>query len=196
MTALLARLDVDRVHWIGTSMGGFLGMLLAAQAGTPLRSLLVNDVGPFIPKAALQRIADYVGLDNRFSSLEAVERHMRKVHAPFGPLTDRDWYEMARHGHRRLPDGSYGLAYDPTIVNNVRERIEDVDLWPVWDRIACPVLALRGAESDLLKAETAREMTQRGPQAKLVELPGIGHAPALMSGDQIDLVEDWLRNQA
>lgn len=195
-TALLARLDVTQVHWIGTSMGGFLGMLLAAQAGTPLRSLLVNDVGPFIPKAALQRIADYVGLDNRFSSIEAIERHMRKVHAPFGPLTDRDWYEMARNGHRRLPDGSYGLAYDPTIVNNVRERIEDVELWPIWDRIACPVLALRGAESDLLKPETAREMTQRGPKARLVELPGIGHAPALMAGDQIDLVEDWLRNQA
>lgn len=196
MTALIARLDVDRVHWIGTSMGGFLGMLLAAQAGTPLRSLLVNDVGPFIPKAALQRIADYVGLDNRFSSLAAVERHLRKVHAPFGPLTDSDWYEMARHGHRRLADESYALAYDPAIVNNVKERIADVDIWPVWDKVACPTLVLRGAESDLLTAETAREMTERGPRARLVELAGIGHAPALMSADQLDLVEDWLRQQA
>jgi pimeloyl-ACP methyl ester carboxylesterase len=196
MTALIARLDVDRVHWIGTSMGGFLGMLLAAQAGTPLRSLLVNDVGPFIPKAALQRIADYVGLDNRFSSLAAVERHLRKVHAPFGPLTDSDWYEMARHGHRHLSDGSYALAYDPAIVNNVKERIADVDIWPVWDKVACPTLVLRGAESDLLKAETAQEMTERGPKARLVDLAGIGHAPALMSADQLDLVEDWLRQQA
>ncbi len=196
MTALIARLDVDRVHWIGTSMGGFLGMLLAAQAGTPLRSLLVNDVGPFIPKAALQRIADYVGLDNRFSSLAAVERHLRKVHAPFGPLTDSDWYEMARHGHRHLSDGSYALAYDPAIVNNVKERIADVDIWPVWDKVACPTLVLRGAESDLLKAQTAQEMTERGPKARLVDLAGIGHAPALMSADQLDLVEDWLRQQA
>lgn len=195
MTALLARLDVERVHWIGTSMGGLLGMLMAAQAGAPIRSLLMNDVGPFIPKLALQRIADYVGLDNRFSSLEAVERHLRKVHAPFGPLSDRDWAEMARHGHRRLPDGSYALAYDPAIVNNVKARIEDVDLWALWDRIACPVLVLRGSESDLLKAETAQEMTRRGPKARLVELPGIGHAPALMAEDQLDLIEDWLRQQ-
>lgn len=196
MAALIARLDVDAVHWIGTSMGGFLGMLLAGQPGTPIRSLVVNDVGPFIPKAALQRIADYVGLDNRFSSLEAVERHLRKVHAPFGPLTDRDWYEMARNGHRRLPDGSYALAYDPAIVNNVKKNVADVDLWPVWECITCPVLTLRGAESDLLTADTAREMTLRGPGARLVEFPGIGHAPALMSGDQLDLVEDWLRQQA
>ena len=194
-TALIARLDLDRVHWIGTSMGGFLGMLLAAQAGTPLRSLLVNDVGPFIPKAALQRIADYVGLDNRFSTLEGVERHMRKVHAPFGPLTDRDWYEMARHGHRHLPDGTYALAYDPAIVDNVKKNVADVDLWPVWDRIACPTLVLRGAESDLLPADTAKAMTERGPKARLVELPGIGHAPALMAADQLDLVEAWLREQ-
>lgn len=196
MVALLARLDVDGVHWVGTSMGGMLGMLLAAQPGSPVKSLLLNDVGPFIPKAALQRIADYVGLDNRFSSLEAVERHLRKVHAPFGPLTDRDWYEMARCGHRHLPDGTYALAYDPAIVNNVKTRIEDVDLWPVWDRIACPTLVLRGTESDLLKAETAQEMTGRGPKARLVEISGIGHAPALMAADQIDLVEDWLRDQA
>ncbi len=196
MTALIARLGVESLHWIGTSMGGLLGMLLASQPGTPIRSLLVNDVGPAIPKAALQRIADYVGLDNRFSSLEAVERHLRKVHAPFGPLTDRDWYEMARLGHRRLPDGSYALAYDPAIVENVKKNVADVDLWPVWECITCPVLALRGAESDLLTAETAKAMTLRGPGARLVEFPGIGHAPALMAADQLDLVEDWLRQQA
>lgn len=196
MAALFSRLDVEGVHWIGTSMGGMLGMLLAAQAGSPITSLLLNDVGPFIPKAALQRIADYVGLDNRFSSLEAVERHLRKVHAPFGPLTDFDWEEMAWHGHRRLPDGSFALAYDPAIVNNVKLRIEDVDLWPVWDRISCPTLVLRGAESDLLTSATAQEMTVRGPKARLVELPGIGHAPALMAEDQIDLIETWLREQA
>jgi pimeloyl-ACP methyl ester carboxylesterase len=169
-----------------------IGLFLAAQVGTPIRSLLMNDVGPFIPKFALQRIADYVGLDNRFSSLEAVERHMRKVHAPFGPLTDADWSEMAQHGHRRRDDGSYGLAYDPGIIDNVKKGVADVDLWMFWDRIKCPAFVLRGADSDLLSAETVLQMGERGPKAKAATLPGIGHAPALMAEDQIALIESWL----
>jgi pimeloyl-ACP methyl ester carboxylesterase len=196
MVALIARLDVEKVDWIGTSMGGLIGLFLASQEATPIRSLFMNDVGPFIPKSALQRIADYVGLDNRFSSLEAVERHMRKVHAPFGPLTDADWQEMARHGHRRLPDGSYGLAYDPRIVDNVKKGVADVDLWAFWDKVKCPTFVLRGADSDLLSADTVLRMGERGPKAKSATLPGIGHAPALMAADQISLIEDWLRDQA
>lgn len=195
MVALIARLDVEKVDWIGTSMGGLIGLFLASQEGAPIRSLFMNDVGPFIPKPALQRIADYVGLDNRFSSLEAVERHMRKVHAPFGPLTDADWQEMAKHGHRRLPDGSYALAYDPRIVDNVKKGVAEVDLWAFWDRIKCPTFVLRGAESDLLSADTARQMGERGPKAQSRALAGIGHAPALMAADQIVLIEDWLRDQ-
>jgi pimeloyl-ACP methyl ester carboxylesterase len=194
--ALIARLDVEAFDWIGTSMGGLIGLFLAAQEATPIRSLFMNDVGPFIPKSALQRIADYVGLDNRFSSLEAVERHMRKVHAPFGPLTDDDWREMARHGHRRLPDGSYALAYDPRIVDNVKKGVADVDLWAFWDKIKVPTFVLRGAESDLLSAETTRQMGERGPMARSAEIAGVGHAPALMAADQIGMIEDWLRDQA
>jgi len=152
----------------------------------------VNDVGPIIPKAALQRIADYVGLDNRFSSLEALERNMRKVHAPFGPLTDEQWAHLVRYGHRQLPDGTYGLAYDPAIAENVKKGVADVDLWAIWDRIAIPTLVFRGADSDLLLAETAQEMTQRGPRASIVEFSGIGHAPALMAEDQIAQLESWL----
>jgi pimeloyl-ACP methyl ester carboxylesterase len=195
MTALIARLEVERVHWIGTSMGGLIGMFLAAMPETPLASLFMNDVGPVIPKAALQRISDYVGLENRFSSLEAFERNMRKVHAPFGPLTDEEWAHLVRHGHRRLPDGSYGLAYDPAIAENVKKGVADVDLWAFWDRIAVPTLVFRGAESDLLSAATAREMTERGPRARVVAFPGIGHAPALMADDQIAAIESWLAEQ-
>lgn len=195
MNALIARLDVERVHWIGTSMGGLIGMFLAATPNTPLASLFMNDVGPIIPKAALQRIADYVGLENRFSSLEAFERNIRKVHAPFGPLTDAQWAHLVRYSHSRYPDGAYGMAYDPAIVDNVRKGVADVDLWAFWDRITIPTLLFRGAESDLLSAETAEEMTQRGPRARLVELSGIGHAPALMAEDQIALIESWLVEQ-
>jgi len=196
MNALIARLDVERVHWIGTSMGGLIGMFMAAAANPPMASLFMNDVGPIIPKAALQRISDYVGLENRFSSLEAFERNMRKVHAPFGPLTDDEWAHLVRHGHRKLSDGTYGLAYDPAIAENVKKGVAEVDLWAMWDRIAVPALVFRGAESDLLSAATAQAMTERGPRARIVELPGIGHAPALMAEDQIALIESWLAERS
>jgi pimeloyl-ACP methyl ester carboxylesterase len=162
---------------------------------TPLASLLMNDVGPIIPKAALQRIADYVGLDNRFSSLEALERNIRKVHAPFGPLTDEQWAHLVRYGHRRLADGTFGLAYDPAIAENVKKGVADVDLWNFWDRIAVPTLVFRGADSDLLVAATAQAMAQRGPRAQTVEFAGIGHAPALMAEDQMAQIESWLAAQ-
>jgi pimeloyl-ACP methyl ester carboxylesterase len=192
MAALIARLGADEVDWIGTSMGGVIGMTLAAQRDTPIRRLVVNDVGPFVPRTALARIADYVGLDNRFSSLDAIETHMRKVHAPFGPLTDAQWRHLVAHGSRKRPDGTFGLAYDPAISNNVRLAVRDWDFWPVWDRIPLPTLLLRGAQSDLLLAETAEEMTMRGPKAKLVTWEGMGHAPALMDKAQIGVIADWL----
>ncbi len=192
MTVLIARLQATAVDWIGTSMGGLIGMLLAALPNSPIRRLVMNDVGPFISKAALQRIADYVGLDYRFSSLDALERHLRKIHAPFGPLSDAQWQQMTQHSHRLLPDGNYGLAYDPHIAENVKVAIADVDLWAIWDRITCPVLVLRGAESDILSVDTAQEMTERGPRAELVTFEGIGHAPALMEPDQIDGLRAWL----
>jgi len=192
MNALIARLDLAELDWVGTSMGGLIGMTLASQANTPIRRLVINDVGPFVPKTALLRISDYVGLDNRFSSLAAVETHLRKVLAPFGALTDAQWQHLVAHGHRQRPDGTFGLAYDPAIAVNVKMAVQDWDLWPIWDRIAVPTLVLRGADSDLLLPQTAEEMTQRGPRARLVTWAGMGHAPALMAPDQIGLIEEWL----
>jgi pimeloyl-ACP methyl ester carboxylesterase len=195
MNALLARLDVERVHWIGTSMGGLVGMLLAALPGAPIASLLLNDVGPFIPAAALRRIADYM-VDTRFSSSQELERHLRTVLAPFGPLADEEWSLLARHGHRVLPDGALALAYDPAIAVNVKKSVADVDLWPLWDKVSCPTLVLRGADSDLLSAQTALEMQRRGPRARVVTFPGVGHAPALMAEDQLEVVAEWLSTRA
>ena len=192
MNALIARLDVSELAWIGTSMGGLIGMTLAAQPETPIRRLVMNDVGPFVPKAALQRIADYVGLDNRFSSLAGVETHLRKILAPFGQLTDAQWDHLVRHGHRQRSDGTFGLAYDPAIASNVKAAVQDWDLWPLWDGISIPTLLLRGADSDLLLPEVATEMTKRGPLPKLVTWQDIGHAPALMAAYQICVVKEWL----
>ncbi|HVO03253.1 MAG TPA: alpha/beta hydrolase [Candidatus Cybelea sp.] len=195
MTALIARLGVPQVDWIGTSMGGLIGMFLAASPNSPIRSLVINDVGPVVPRAAMQRIADYVGLDPRFDSLDALEAYLRKVHAPFGPLTDAQWAHLARHSHRFLADGSYGLAYDPGIAINARLGVRDWDFWASWDRVTCPALIVRGQESDLLEPEVAEAMTVRGPKAELIEFPGVGHAPSLMADDQIERVSQWLARQ-
>jgi pimeloyl-ACP methyl ester carboxylesterase len=196
MTALIARLDVGEVDWIGTSMGGLIGMSLAALPNSPIRRLVLNDIGPVISKASLQRISDYVGLDYRFSSTDALEKHLRKIHAPFGPLTDAQWAHMAQHSQRQADGGNLGLAYDPAIVENVKRAVADVHIWSLWDQIKCPVLVLRGADSDILSAETAQEMTERGPKAQLITFAGIGHAPALMARDQIDIVSGWLSKTA
>lgn len=191
--ALVARLGVADVDWLGTSMGGLIGMFAAAQANTPIRRLIMNDIGPIVPKSALQRLAGYVGKYPRFANLDDLENHLRQIYAPFGRLADSDWRHMALQGYRRLEGGGYGLAYDPAIAKPFEAAdLKDIDLWSVWDSVRCPVLVLRGAESDLLRPDTAKEMAGRGPKAKLLELPGIGHAPALMSDDQIAMVREWL----
>jgi pimeloyl-ACP methyl ester carboxylesterase len=192
MTALIARLGVDRVDWVGTSMGGLIGMMLAAQPGSPIRRLVVNDVGPYLPEPALRRIAAYIGEIPRFPDVAAAETHFRAVHAPFGPLSDAQWRHLTVHGIRPMAEGGWRPHYDPKIGDNVRLAASPIDLWSTWDRIGCPVLALRGAESDLLLAETAHEMTRRGPRAEFVEFSQVGHAPALMDPIQIETVREWL----
>jgi len=194
MAAIVARTGAHAVDWVGTSMGGLIGMMLAAQPNTPIRRLVLNDVGPFIPKAALQRIGEYLGQDPHFESFDDAVGYLRRVHAPFGPLTERQWRHLTEHAVRAEPAGGYRLAYDPKIAAAFAdpEAIDDIDLWGLWDRIGCPVLVLRGAESDLLLAETAEEMTRRGPRATLVTFEGVGHAPALMAAEQVDCVVDSL----
>lgn len=201
MTTLIARLGVAELDWIGTSMGGLIGMLLAARANTPIRRLVLNDIGPFIPQAALQRIARYLGADPLFADMGAAERYMREVHAGFGPLADEGWRHLALHSVRADP-GGFRLRYDPAIATAFTAATEtDAEMWPVWAQIRVPVLVLRGAASDVLTAETARLMTAGGPdgaglKARLVEFPGVGHAPALMDQDQIETVARWLAEEA
>jgi pimeloyl-ACP methyl ester carboxylesterase len=192
MAAVIARSGAEQVDWVGTSMGGLIGMMLAAQAHTPIRRLVVNDVGPFVPRASLERIAQYVGKAPAFADLGALERYLRQVSAPFGPLTDDQWRHLALHSSRRYDDGTITMGYDPGIANAFAGELKDVALWPVWDAISCPTLLLRGAQSDLLLAPTAQEMTQRGPRARRVEFEGIGHAPMLMAEDQIAVVREFL----
>lgn len=193
MATLLARLDVESVDWVGTSMGGFMGLMLAATRGHPIRRLVLNDVGPFIPKAALEHIATYVGTDPPFASLEEAEAYQRRVAAGFGRLEDAHWRHMAVHMTRPDPAGGLRLAYDPQIAHPFRNQaIRDVDIWPLWDRVQVPVLVLRGADSGLLLAETAEEMRTRGAGARIVTVPDAAHAPALMDQEQIATIADFL----
>jgi pimeloyl-ACP methyl ester carboxylesterase len=195
MVALIARLDCEQVDIVGTSMGGLIGMMLAAQPDSPLRRLVMNDVGPFIPKAALERILDYVGGDPRFSGLAAAEAYHRKIYRGFGALSDAQWRHLTETSLRRDGDG-WRLHYDPGIARPFREaEPADVDLWALWDRVACPVLVLRGAESDLLLPETAAEVARRGPRAEVIEVPGCGHAPALLEAAQTQSLRDWLAGE-
>jgi len=197
MTAVIARATAGgkarKIYWVGTSMGGVIGMLLASRPQSPIERLVLNDIGAIIPKAALERILAYIGKDPRFKSLEELETMMRLVLAPFGALTDAQWRHLAVTGAKQHADGSWSMCYDPGVaVPFQKSPPADVNLWQFYDAIRCPTLLLRGAQSDLLLKETAVEMTQRGPRAKLVEFDGIGHAPALMAGDQIKAVRDFL----
>lgn len=194
LAAMLAHAHAERVDWVGTSMGGLLGMMMAAQAGTPIQRLIVNDIGPVIEPAALARIASYVGIDPLFESFSALEAHIREVSAPFGALTDAQWERLSRSTARELPDGRWRLKYDPGIAVPFRATATvPTNLWSVWDAIKCPTLVLRGAVSDLLSSATAKTMQERGPRAKLVEFAGIGHAPMMFNDDQIEPVVRFLR---
>lgn len=193
MAMLLARLDAERIDWVGTSMGGLIGMFLASYPGAPIHKLVVNDVGPRIPAAGLKRIADIVGRIITWETFAAMDRALRVFAPIFGQLTEQQWRHMLIHNSRQLPNGRYTANYDPGIAENFKTlAIKDLDLWSVWDAIHCPTLVLRGVQSDVLTSADASAMTERGPRAKLVEFPGMGHAPALMADDQIAVVRDWL----
>ncbi len=182
------------IDWVGISMGGLIGMMIAIQSEIRINKLVISDIGPLIPAAALKRIAAYVGKDIRFDNLDEFEAYIRKISAPFGPLSDDQWRHLTVHSVRLRNDGTYSFCYDPKISASFRmhELCEDIDLWQYWDILQTPTLVIRGSESDILPVETAAAMQERGPKAKVVELPGIGHAPILLDEKQIMIVKNFL----
>ena len=194
MVTLIARLDVEAVSWVGTSMGGFVGMALAAQAGSPLNKLVLNDAGPVIGKASLERIAAYVGQAPRFASLEEAEKYVRSISAPFGPHSDAQWRFLTESWVRRSDDGGWRPHYDTRIAEAYRATLpeKDLEIWHLYDAVRCPTLLVRGEHSDVVSRQTAAEMARRGPKAKVAEIRGVGHAPTLLQPDQIALVRDFL----
>lgn len=189
---LIARLDVPQVAWVGTSMGGLIGMALASLDGAPVSRLLLNDVGPVLSVEGLNRIRDYVGTDPVFGSFEEGEAAVRTLAADFGPLTDAQWRVLTRHTVVQR-DGGWRLHYDPRIAVPFRSMpAQAPDLWPLYDRIACPTWVVRGERSDLLSEAVADEMTRRGPRARRTDVAGVGHAPTFIPDDQVAIVERFL----
>ena len=198
MVTLIARLDVPQIDWFGTSMGALIGLGLAALKGSPVRRMVMNDVGPTLNFSALARIGAYMEQEASFASFEEGVNFIRTISAPFGPHNDEEWNKLARDVLREAPDGSWKRHYDPALSQAFKSMTAEsaaqgeAALWAAYDAIRCPVLLVRGSESDLLTRETATQMTQRGPRAELAELAGIGHAPTFMHDDQIALARGFL----
>jgi pimeloyl-ACP methyl ester carboxylesterase len=201
MVTLLARLDAQTVHWVGTSMGGLIGLGLASLADTPIGKLVLNDVGPTIQFEALIRIGNYLGQPLRWNTLDEAADYLQTISASFGPHTREQWLALSRPMLK--PDGDgFKLHYDPAIalpfkaITPAMAAAGEAMTWAAFDAVSCPTLVLRGAESDLLSHATATAMTQRGPKARLVEFAGVGHAPTLVADDQIAVVREFLLEPA
>ena len=210
MLALLAQLHanspITRLDWVGTSMGGLIGMALAGQpllpAPLPFTRLVLNDVGPALEWAALSRIASYVGQNPRFDSVEQGAEALWRISSGFGPHSQQEWLALSRPMLRPRDDGGWGLHYDPAIGQAFQHMTPESAptaeqaLWQLYDQISARTLVLRGAQSDLLGAATARAMTERGPRAQLVEFAAVGHAPTLVTPDQVAVVSRFLLETA
>jgi pimeloyl-ACP methyl ester carboxylesterase len=192
LVTLIASLQVETVDWLGTSMGGILGMMLASMPGSPVRKLVLNDVGSMIPKAALARLGQYVGNDPPYDSFEALEAAMRSV-SPFGELTDEQWHHLAVHVAKQDAQGKWRFRYDPGIGRNFHAAapFNDVDLRAYWNGVHGPALVIRGENSDLLLAETLEEMRRR-PHTETLTVPRTGHAPMLMDDSQAGVIRRFL----
>ena len=198
---MFERLGIERAHWVGTSMGGALGVvcaggLLQPQLKPRIASLVINDSAPRVSGAALERIKAYAGNPPAFDTMAQLEAFYREVYKPFGWLSDAQWRRLAETSARRLSDGRLTPHYDPAMVRQFTDHPDDYDLWEHYDRIRVPVLLLRGAESDLVLRDAAQEMLTRGPGAlglaKVVEIEGCGHAPALNVPAQLNLVRAFI----
>ena len=202
MVTLLARVNAETVHWVGTSMGGLIGMgvaaLVSGTAPSPISRLVLNDVGPVLEPKAIARIGAYLGLPMRWDSVEDAADYLLTISKGFGPHTREQWLALTRPMLRPSEDGGVRMHYDPAMAAPFKVATPEtaaageVALWRAYDAITCPTLLLRGADSDLLTADTAQAMTVRGPQARLHQFDGVGHAPTLVANEQVRVVREFL----
>jgi pimeloyl-ACP methyl ester carboxylesterase len=194
--SLVDQLGLADFHWLGTSMGGAIGIHLAAGAlKGRIRRLVLNDIGPKLGDTAVQRIRSYAGNPAQFDRVGELEQYFRTIYKPYGWLSDEQWRRLTETSVRRTADGKVTPHYDPKMVLQFERHPDDYDQWDEWDSIDVPTLCLRGETSDLLLAGVAEEMRKRGPRAVVVTIPGCGHAPALNVPDQLALVERFLNGR-
>jgi len=204
MVTLIARVtagagsNTGEVAWFGTSMGGLIGMALAAMEDTPIRRLVLNDIGPVLDGEALRRIGEYIGQDVRFSSFAAGADYVKTVSLSFGPHSDDEWNKLALDVLRQDENGQWTRHYDLNLalpfraITPERAAADQAALWAAYDAIRCPTLLVRGEHSDLLSRASALQMLERGPRPRLVEIPGVGHAPTFVHPQQIAIARDFL----
>lgn len=191
--SLVDQLGIQQMHWLGTSMGGAIGLRAAAgRLRGRIQRLVLNDIGPQLAEAAVERIRSYAGSPPAFATMGDLETYFRTVYKPYGWLSDVQWRQLAETSMRRLPDGRVTPHYDPAMVQQFIHHPADYDQWEAWDSLALPVLCLRGEHSDLLLPDVAEAMRTRGPRAVVATIAGCGHAPALNTAEQISLVERFL----
>lgn len=200
MVTLLARIDVETVDWLGTSMGGLIGMGLASMPKNPIRKLILNDVGPALNFDAIVRIGEFIGQDVRFNTFDEAAAYIREVSISFGPHSEAQWHKLASDVLKQNKDGKWIRHYDLGLSIPVKAITPELAtagqamLWASYDAVKCQTLLVRGSESDLLTIEAAQEMTKRGPCATLVEIAGVGHAPTFVQPEQIEIAKKFLLN--
>jgi pimeloyl-ACP methyl ester carboxylesterase len=198
LLGLLAHVKAETISWLGTSMGGMIGMAIAALPSKPLQKLILNDIGPALSPQAMSRIGSYVGEQLAFASFDEAAHYIRQISASFGQHDEQQWSKLAGNVLKKTAQGQWVRKHDPGIAIPFQSQLEagseflERMLWTTYDAVSCPTLVIRGMESDLLNADAARDMTRRGPKAELIELEGVGHAPMFMHAEQIELVERFL----
>lgn len=195
--ALLNKFKPKTLSWVGTSMGGIIAMGFAMTGAYKINKLVLNDIGPFVDHTALRSVAEYVGQAPRFSTLEEAEQYCRQTYQSFGIEHDDDWHYFTKHSFTTDEEGMLVRAFDPAIAKKFASTIEgndapDINLWPLWESVTCPTLAIHGAYSTILTEKTLEQMKHTGPPLTIFEVPNAGHAPALMDKDQIKHVHRWL----
>lgn len=193
---VLKKLQITKLHLVGTSMGGIIGMMLANFSPESVKTLILNDIGCFIPAAGLKRIMEYAGSRVYFSSIPEAEEELRRRCVAFGIKNEEDWQRLFKHGIKQDLEGRIQFAYDPAVtsgIKNTSEEIQDVDLWKLWGAVKnLPVLLIRGTQSDILTHETAVAMQNSHPDLTLLEIADAGHAPALLDEYQVGAINNWL----
>jgi pimeloyl-ACP methyl ester carboxylesterase len=209
MNVLIGRAHAQQVDWIGTSLGGLIGMVMASQPNTPIRKLVLNDIGPQIPQKGIARLSMYAGRDPEFKSMKEAQLYFQEIHAPMGKLSDKQWRHITEHSVREISPGRFVSKVDHNVkLTSSKSHIAwraimhplkafegtlfDVDLWQIWRKIRCPVLVIHGKQSDILLSSVIQKMRVTHPETEVIEIPHAGHAPALFDETEHEAIYRWL----